>query len=240
MSFANSDDSPLAARWVATLERIRHAEARYHRQQGSVDLLAVSKTFSSACIRQAAELGQRHFGENYVQEALPKVRSLLDLGLDWHFIGHLQSNKTAVVAEHFSWVHSVDRLKIAARLNAQRPRNLPPLQICLEVNVSGERSKSGCDIAALPTLALEVAKLPRLQLRGLMALPAPTDDMAIQRASFRRLRVAMEELLAFGIALDTLSMGTSRDLEAAIAEGATLVRVGTAVFGERASGASSG
>lgn len=238
MSFAKSDDSQLKARWTLTMERIRRAEARYNRHEGCVALLAVSKTFSSADIRHAAELGQQRFGENYVQEALPKLRSLIDLDLEWHFIGHVQSNKTAAIAEHFNWVHSVDRLKIAQRLSTQRPSNRAPLQICLEVNVSGERSKSGCALTALSKLALEVAKLPQLQLRGLMALPALTGDMATQRAAFRRLRVAMEELIALGIPVDTLSMGTSSDLEAAIAEGATLVRVGTAIFGERAVGTS--
>lgn len=233
MSVTNFHDPQLASRWMATIERIRRAEAYYGRREGAVELLAVSKTFPPTSIRQVAELGQRRFGENYVQEALPKLHSLSDLCLDWHFIGHIQSNKTAAIAEHFNWVHSVDRLKIAQRLSSQRPSKLAPLQICLEVNLSAERSKSGCDIQTLPALALEIAKLPNLQLRGLMALPAPADDGAIQRAAFRRLRIAMEDLIALGIPLDTLSMGTSGDLEAAIAEGATLVRVGTAIFGER-------
>jgi len=232
-TITNSPDPQLASRWLATIERIRLAEARYGRRAGSVELLAVSKTFPPACLRQVAALGQRCFGENYVQEALPKLSSLSDLGLDWHFIGHIQSNKTAAIAENFSWVHSVDRLKIAQRLNSQRPDHLPPLQICLEVNLSAEPSKSGCDLEHLPDLALEIAKLPRLQLRGLMALPALTEDSAAQRSAFQRLRLAMENLIAQGIPLDTLSMGTSGDLEAAIAEGATLVRVGTAIFGAR-------
>lgn len=233
MFTTRSHDPQLSSRWLATIERIRCAEAHYGRKPGSVELLAVSKTFPPARIRQVAALGQRRFGENYVQEAIPKLSSLSDLDLEWHFIGHIQSNKTAAIAERFSWVHSVDRLKIAQRLSSQRPAHLPPLQICLEVNVSAEPSKSGCDLQGLSTLALEIAKLPRLQLRGLMALPALTDVSVAQRSAFQRLRVAMEDLIAQGIPLDTLSMGTSGDLEAAIAEGATLVRVGTAIFGTR-------
>lgn len=233
MSALDSHDQQLAARWAATIERIRRAEADYGRREESVDLLAVSKTFPPARIRQVAELGQRCFGENYAQEALPKLRSLSDLALEWHFIGHIQSNKTAVIAKHFDWVHSVDRLKVAQRLSLHRPSEMSPLQVCVEVNLSGEHSKSGCPIESLPALALEVAKLPQLQLRGLMALPVLTDDYARQRAEFRRLRIALEELISLGIPVDTLSMGTSADLEAAIAEGATMVRVGTAIFGER-------
>lgn len=233
MFTTRSQDPQLASRWLATIERIRRAEAHYGRKPGSVELLAVSKTFPPDQIRQVAALGQRRFGENYVQEAIPKLSSLSDLDLEWHFIGHIQSNKTAAIAENFSWVHSVDRLKIAQRLSSQRPTHLPSLQVCLEVNVSAEPSKSGCDIQSLPALALEIATIPRLQLRGLMALPALTGDSVAQRSAFQRLRLAMEDLIAQGIPLDTLSMGTSGDLEAAIAEGATLVRVGTAIFGTR-------
>lgn len=233
MSAIDSRDPQLAVRWATTMERIRRAEACCSRREGSVELLAVSKAFAPIRIRQAAELGQRSFGENYVQEALQKLPFLLDLPLEWHFIGHIQSNKTAAIAKHFDWVHSVDRLKIAQRLSRHRPSEMSPLQVCLEVNLSGEPDKSGCNIESLPTLALEVAKLPQLRLRGLMGLPAPTDDYAQQRAEFRRLRLALDELVALGIPLDTLSMGTSGDLEAAIAEGASMVRVGTAIFGKR-------
>jgi PLP dependent protein len=180
-----------------------------------------------------AACGQREFGENYLQEALDKQAGLRDLPLTWHFIGPIQSNKTRAIAEHFSWVHSVDRLKIAERLSAQRPAGLPPLQVCIEVNVSGEASKGGVTPADLPALAAAVSKLPGLQLRGLMAIPAPTADQAAQRAAFRRVREQFEALRAHGYALDTLSMGMSGDLEAAILEGATIVRIGTALFGER-------
>lgn len=224
---------PLQQRLTATLTRIRAAEQADGRPRGSVALLAVSKTQPAAAIRALADAGQRCFGENYLQEALAKIAELADRDLEWHFIGPLQSNKTRAIAEHFHWVHSVDRLKIAERLSAQRPEALPPLQICLQVNVSGEASKSGCTLDELPTLAQAVAALPRLRLRGLMAIPAPAAGYEAQRRPFRLLREALERLNAAGLALDTLSMGMSDDLEAAIAEGATLVRVGTALFGTR-------
>jgi hypothetical protein len=198
-----------------------------------VRLLAVSKTFGAAAVRELAACGQREFGENYLQEALEKQAALRDLPLVWHFIGPIQSNKTRAIAEAFSWVHSVDRLKIAERLSAQRPPGLPPLQVCIEVNVSGETSKGGGTAAELPALADAMAALPNLQLRGLMAIPAPTPEIAAQRAAFRRVREAFDALRARGHRLDTLSMGMSADLEAAILEGATIVRVGTALFGER-------
>lgn len=213
--------------------RIAEAAAEAGRAPAAVSLLAVSKTFDAAALRALAACGQRAFGENYLQEALAKQVQLEDLRLEWHFIGPLQSNKTRPVAAHFSWVHSVDRLKVAERLSAQRPPDLPPLQVCIEVNVSGEASKGGVTPAELPALAETVSKLAGLKLRGLMAIPAPTPDVAAQRAAFRQVREQFDALRARGYALDALSMGMSGDLEAAILEGATLVRVGTALFGER-------
>lgn len=202
-----------------------------------VTLLAVSKTLGADAVREAWAAGQRAFGENYVQEALAKIESLADLrpGIEWHLIGPLQSNKTKPVAEQFDWVHSVDRLKIAERLAAQRPPGLPPLQVCLQVNVSGEATKSGLAPHDVPALALAVAGLPRerLVLRGLMAIPEPAGDLAAQRAPHRALRELMAALNEQGLGLDTLSMGMSGDLEAAVAEGSTMVRVGTAIFGAR-------
>ncbi|MCO5978597.1 YggS family pyridoxal phosphate-dependent enzyme [Ideonella oryzae] len=205
------------------------------RPADAVALLAVSKTCPPEAVREAFEAGQRAFGENYVQEALAKIEALADLQPRpvWHLIGPLQANKTRVVAEQFDWVHSVDRLKIAERLSAQRPAGLPPLQICLQVNISGEASKSGVTLDELPALAQAVAALPRLTLRGLMAVPEPAEDLAAQRLPHRRLREALEALKAQGLALDTLSMGMSADLEAAVFEGATVVRIGTAIFGAR-------
>jgi PLP dependent protein len=213
--------------------RITRAAAEAGRDAATVRLLAVSKTFGAAAVRDLAACGQREFGENYVQEALDKQAQLRDLPLLWHFIGPIQSNKTRSIAENFSWVHSVDRLKIAERLSAQRPAGLPPLQVCIEVNVSSEASKGGVTLAELPVLAGAVAALPGMQLRGLMAIPAPATDVAAQRAAFRQVRQAFEALVARGHPLDTLSMGMSADLEAAILEGATMVRIGTALFGER-------
>jgi pyridoxal phosphate enzyme (YggS family) len=200
------------------------------RDPATVGLLAVSKTQPAAAIREAAAGGIRDFGENYLQEALDKQAELSDLSLAWHFIGPIQSNKTKSIAEHFDWVHSVDRLKIAQRLSDQRPAELPPLNICLQVNVSGEASKSGCAPEELLQLAQAVAAMPQLRLRGLMCIPAPSEDPAEQRAAFARLRALRDEL---PLTLDTLSMGMSQDLEAAIAEGATWVRIGTALFGAR-------
>lgn len=204
----------------------------------ALTLLAVSKTFPAEAVREAHAAGQRAFGENYVQEALAKIEALADLRqgpapLQWHLIGPLQSNKTRPVAEAFDWVHSIDRLKVAQRLSEQRPAALPPLQVCLQVNISGEASKSGFTPAEVPAAAKAVAALPRLQLRGLMAIPEPAADFAAQRQPHRALRELLAALQAQGLALDTLSMGMSADLEAAVAEGATLVRVGTAIFGRR-------
>lgn len=213
--------------------RIANAAVAAGRDPATVRLLAVSKTWPADSVREAAAAGQRAFGENYVQEGVAKVDELAGLGLEWHFIGPLQSNKTRLVANRFSWVHSIDRLKIAERLSEQRDVHLPPLEVCIQVNVSGEASKSGVAPAELPDLARAVAVLPRLRLRGLMAIPEPTPDVALQRARFASLRAMRNELNAAGFALDTLSMGMSDDLEAAIAEGSTLVRVGTAIFGSR-------
>lgn len=229
-------DLVLSESLAAARARLGAALEASDRPADAARLLAVSKTKPAALIRAAWHEGQREFGENYVQEALDKQAELADLtGLVWHFIGPLQSNKTRDVAEHFSWVHSVDREKIARRLNDQRPEALPPLDVCLQVNISDEASKSGASLAALPALAEAVVAMPRLRLRGLMAIPAPATTEAEQRQPFARLREALEGLRErFPEApLDTLSMGMSADLEAAVAEGATLVRLGTAVFGER-------
>lgn len=216
-------------------DRIAAACARAQRDVQSVTLLAVSKTFGAPAIREALAAGQQRFGENYVQEALEKMATLADVRprLEWHLIGPLQSNKTRAVAEHFDWVHSVDRLKIAQRLSDQRPAHLPPLQVCLQVNISGEASKSGLAPAEVSALAHAVAALPRLRLRGLMAIPEPADDPHAQRQPHRALRELLDTLRAQGLDLDTLSMGMSADLEAAVVEGATIVRVGTAIFGQR-------
>ncbi len=216
-------------------QRIREAEARFGRPAGSVQLLPVSKTRPATVIAQVARAGYHAFGESYLQEALGKQDELRDQGLDlqWHFIGPIQSNKTQLIAQHFRWVHSVAREKIARRLNEQRPAALPALNICLQVNLSGETSKSGISLAELSALAVSVIALPRLRLRGLMAIPARESNFAQQRAAFRQLREAFEALNASGLALDTLSMGMSADLEAAIAEGATIVRIGSDIFGPR-------
>jgi pyridoxal phosphate enzyme (YggS family) len=215
--------------------RVERACLEAGRPAASVSVLAVSKTCAAETVRAAAAAGLRAFGENYVQEALVKVAALADLRseLVWHFIGPLQSNKTRPVAEVFDWVHTVDRLKIAERLSAQRPEGLAPLNVCLQVNISGETSKSGVSLAELPALAHAVAALPRLRLRGLMAIPEPADTLEAQRAPHRLLAQAQANLRAQGFELDTLSMGMSADLEAAVLEGSTLLRVGTALFGAR-------
>lgn len=223
-----------ATRWQTVLARIRDTEQRFQRPLNSVQLLAVGKTHPATAIAALAAAGQRRFGENYLQEALDKMTELKVLDLEWHFIGPIQANKTRSIAEHFAWVHSVDRLKIAERLNAQRPAALPPLNICLEVNIDRESSKHGLDDSEITEVAQAVAALPRLRLRGLMAIPAPTSGFECQRRPFARLRELQERLNAEGLTLDTLSIGMSDDLEAAIAEGATLVRIGTALFGPRA------
>ncbi|MBX3675809.1 MAG: YggS family pyridoxal phosphate-dependent enzyme [Rhodocyclaceae bacterium] len=218
----------------AVRARIAAAAEMAGRPPESIGLLAVSKTFPAEQVREAAGAGQLAFGENYVQEGLVKIAALEGLGLEWHFIGPLQSNKTRLVAEHFTWVHGVERLKIAERLSEARGAGRPPLQVCVQVNVSGEASKSGVSPGDTAALAQAVATLPNLRLRGLMAIPEPTDDMALARRRFSTLRQLRDTLNEAGLALDTLSMGMSHDLEAAILEGATLVRVGTAIFGERA------
>lgn len=215
--------------------QIRSFEQRHGREPGQTKLLAVSKTKPAEMVLEAFAAGQRSFGENQLQDALGKMDhpSLAALDIDWHFIGPLQSNKTRAVAERFSWLHSLDRLRVATRLNEQRPDDLPALNVCIQVNLSGESSKSGLEEEQLTAFAAQVAKLPRLKLRGLMTIPAPCDDFQRQREPFRRLRELLAELQTQGHEADTLSMGMSADMEAAIAEGATWVRVGTAIFGER-------
>ncbi|WP_312596953.1 YggS family pyridoxal phosphate-dependent enzyme [Stutzerimonas nitrititolerans] len=222
--------STIANNIAKVAARIREAAQAAGRDPDTVGLLAVSKTQPAEAIREANGAGLSDFGENYLQEALEKQARLADLALTWHFIGPIQSNKTRAIAEHFDWVHSVDRLKIAQRLSEQRPTELPPLNVCLQVNVSGEASKSGCAPQDVAELARTIATLPNLRLRGLMAIPEPTDDRAEQHAAFARLRQLQQ---ALALELDTLSMGMSQDLEAAIAEGATWVRIGTALFGTR-------
>ncbi|MBK4999218.1 YggS family pyridoxal phosphate-dependent enzyme [Pseudomonas sp. S31] len=222
--------STIADNLSALAARIDSAAKAAGRAPASIQLLAVSKTKPASAIREIHAAGVRDVGENYLQEALAKQQELNDLPLIWHFIGPIQSNKTKAIAEHFDWVHSVDRLKIAQRLSEQRPAGLAPLNICLQVNVSGEDSKSGCAPADLPALAQAVAALPNLRLRGLMAIPEPTDDHVAQQAAFATVRQLRDDL---GLGLDTLSMGMSHDLEAAIAQGATWVRIGTALFGAR-------
>ena len=227
----------IGANLQAVKERIAHAAELAARDPGTISLIAVSKTHPVEAIEAALAAGQRAFGENYVQEALEKMRALAARpearGVEWHMIGPLQSNKTRVVAESFAWVHSIERERIAERLSEQRPAGLAPLNVLLQVNVSGEASKSGIAPDDLAPLARRVAALPRLRLRGLMAIPEPTHDVALQRARFRSLRELLERLRAEGLELDTLSMGMSDDLEAAVAEGATMLRIGTAIFGAR-------
>lgn len=222
--------STIAENIAKVAGRIRDAAQAAGRNEHAVGLLAVSKTKPVSALREAYAGGQRDFGENYLQEALDKQSELGDLDITWHFIGPIQSNKTKAIAAHFDWVHSVDRLKIAERLSAQRPEGLPPLNICLQVNISGEATKSGCLPEELPGLASAIQALPGLRLRGLMAIPGPQDDPARQREPFAQLRELQASL---NLPLDTLSMGMSHDLEAAIAEGATWVRIGTALFGAR-------
>jgi pyridoxal phosphate enzyme (YggS family) len=214
-------------------DRIESAARAAHRNVDSVTLLAASKAQPAEKVRALAQLGVRDFGESYLQEGLGKIEALRDLSLTWHFIGRLQANKTRPVASAFDWVHGVDRLKIAERLSEQRPFHAPALNVCLQVNVGGEGSKGGVSTAELPALAASVAALPRLKLRGLMCIPPDEHDPSRQRAWFAELRRALESLNAAGAALDTLSMGMSGDLESAILEGATIVRVGTALFGPR-------
>lgn len=214
------------------LQQIRNAEKTYNRAPGSVKLLAVSKTWPLEEILKAAKAGQVCFGENYVQEAIAKIDAC-PLKLEWHFIGHIQSNKSRDIATRFNWVHSVDSLKLARRLSEQRPENLAPLNICLQVNISAEANKSGLSPDKVTLLAQQISELPNIKLRGLMAIPAPSQDFNQQRAVFNQVRELQNSLIEQGMALDTLSMGMSNDMVAAIAEGATIVRVGTAIFGQR-------
>ncbi|MRW91718.1 YggS family pyridoxal phosphate-dependent enzyme [Duganella sp. FT80W] len=228
--------SPIRQNLQAITATIISTAQEAGREAAAVQLLAVSKTFGPEAVLEAVQAGQRAFGENYLQEGLDKIRAVQEAGapaLDWHFIGPIQSNKTRPIAENFAWVHTVEREKIAQRLSEQRPAGLPPLQICLQVNISGEASKSGIAPEEVAALAHKVAALPNLTLRGLMAIPEPAVEFAQQRAAFARLRILYEQLLADGLALDTLSMGMSADMRAAIFEGATIVRVGSAIFGAR-------
>lgn len=230
--------SDTAARLDAVIREIRALEARHGRVPESVHLLAVSKTKPPAQVAEAYAAGQRSFGENQLQDALGKLdsRELAGLDIDWHFIGPLQSNKTRTVAERFHWLHSLERLKVARRLNDQRPADARPLNVCIQVNLSGEDTKAGIPADEVTAFAAAVAELPRLRLRGLMTLPAPESDPARQREPFRRLRESLEALRTAGHDVDTLSMGMTQDMEAAIAEGATWVRIGTAIFGARRQG----
>jgi len=220
-------------RFHSIIDTIRQTERLHGRADGSVELLAVSKTWPAENLRAVAELGQRQFGENYLQEALEKIDALSDLNLEWHFIGPIQSNKTRDIAAKFDWVQSVDRLKIARRLHEQRPADLPPLNICIQVNIDDEATKSGISADQCLTLAAELAQLDRLRLRGLMVIPAKQTEETAQRDSFRRAHELFNTLQQQFESVDTLSMGMTGDLEAAIAEGSTLVRIGTALFGQR-------
>jgi hypothetical protein len=223
----------IGIRLEQVLQRIRQAEAKYGRAANSVKLLAVSKSWPVEALLAAAAAGQRAFGENYLQEALAKIVAIHNDEFEWHYIGAIQSNKSRDLASHFQWVHSVDRIKIAHRLSEQRPPELPPLNICLQVNISNEVSKAGVTTAEALAVAAEIATLPNIRLRGLMAIPQAVTAFEAQRALFCQVRQLQEQLIASGLPLDTLSMGMSNDLEAAIAEGATIVRVGSAIFGQR-------
>ena len=225
--------SPIGSNLQAVLRRIEIAAEAAGRSPREIRLLAVSKTFPAQAVEEAHAAGQSAFGESQQQEAATKIEALSRLGLEWHFIGPVQSNKTRPIAEQFAWVHSVDREKVAHRLSEQRPEAFGPLMVCIQVNVSGEASKSGVPPRAALALARQVAGLPNIRLRGLMTIPAPSSDRAGQQAQFRQLRRLYEEIRGHGIAMDTLSMGMSDDLESAILEGSTLVRVGTAIFGRR-------
>lgn len=223
----------IASNLQVVRDAMRRVALEAGRRADEISLLAVSKSFSPEALREAYQAGQTRFAESYVQEALDKIAALHDLAIEWHYIGALQSNKTRAIAANFSWVHSVDRLKIAERLSEQRPAHLPALQVCLQVNISGEASKSGVSPDEVGMLARDIAKLPHLKLRGLMAVPAPGNDVAAQRLPFAQLRQLRERLNQQGLQLDTLSMGMSDDFAAAIAEGASIVRIGTAIFGNR-------
>ena len=217
----------------AVRDAIAAAAVQAGRDESEIILLAVSKTFTPGALREAYQAGQRRFAESYMQEALEKMAALRDLAIEWHYIGPIQSNKTRAIADNFSWVHSVDRLKVAERLSEQRPAHLPALQVCVQVNISMEASKSGVAPDEADELAHAVAKLPNLKLRGLMAVPAPSDKIVAQRLPFAQLRKLRDQLNQQGLQLDTLSMGMSHDFTAAIAEGANMVRIGTAIFGAR-------
>ncbi|MFZ2540882.1 MAG: YggS family pyridoxal phosphate-dependent enzyme [Gallionella sp.] len=223
----------IASNLQAVRDAIAIAAVKAGRHADEVSLLAVSKTFPPDALREACQAGQTRFAESYVQEALDKIAALHGLGIEWHYIGPIQSNKTRPIAENFSWVHSVDRLKVAERLSGQRPEFLPPLQVCLQVNISGESSKSGVLPREVDALARDIARLPNLRLRGLMAVPQPSSEVAVQRLPFAQLRQLLNRLNQQGLQLDTLSMGMSDDFAAAISEGATMVRIGTAIFGNR-------
>ena len=225
--------SPIGGNLQAVLRRIENAARVAGRNPNDIRLLAVSKTWPAEYIEEAARCGQHAFGESQQQEAASKIAALEHLALEWHFVAPVQSNKTRPIAEQFAWVHSIDRERIARRLSEQRPEGCEPLMVCIQVNVSGEASKSGVTPQSALDLAQQVAALPRIRLRGLMAIPAPSSDSGRQREQFRHLRLIYEDLRANGLALDTLSMGMSDDLEAAILEGSTLVRIGTAIFGHR-------
>jgi len=221
----------------AVRQQIVHAAQLADRSFTEIQLLAVSKNFDASAVMEAAGAGQVAFGENYVQEAVDKMTTIAqsapELMLEWHFIGPIQSNKTRLIAQHFSWVHSVDRLKIAQRLSEQRPDDLPVLNVCLQINISAEQTKSGVAVGETIELARQIAALPKLRLRGLMAIPQATDDIEIQRKNFHQVSLLQQQLNQQGLHLDTLSMGMSTDLEAAILEGSTIVRIGTAIFGKR-------
>ena len=225
----------------AVRQQIVQAAQSADRSFTEIQLLAVSKNFSSDAVFLAVQAGQTAFGENYVQEAIEKIaaiellvtKNMPETKLEWHFIGPIQSNKTRPIAEHFTWVHSIDRIKIAERLSAQRPRHLPPLNICLQINISENEAKNGLHISQTTSLAHQIKTLPNLRLRGLMAIPEPTDSIELQRSSYRQIKIMQEQLNQQGFNLDTLSMGMSGDMDAAILEGSTIVRVGTAIFGKR-------
>jgi hypothetical protein len=223
----------ISNRLQAILSSIESAK-QHARADQAVQLLAVSKAQAAEAIREAYAAGQRQFGENYLQEALDKQAQLSDLAIQWHFIGPIQSNKTQSIAQHFDWVHSVDRLKIAQRLNDARANNSNPLQVCVQINISNEASKSGALVADLQATVAAIAKLPHLKLRGLMAIPAPSQDLSVQRQQFKQVRQCYDNLLALGYQLDTLSIGMSDDYAVAIEQGATIVRIGAALFGARA------